>query len=289
MIKLFKDLQFFRCTKSKYLVKKGSMSNYSFDIIDEKGTGVVEYIFEKEKYPVDEENFNSTVRKYLGDESNDFIEKLIELEVLKRVEKKVDKRTVFVITGNENKELLIGKLEEMNFESIGSYDIEKLSESNQELENGINKCDIVLVLSNTFRPDVFYALNSYIVANDKKTVIAYMDGDEGVILPLVSPKKFGCYNDFELLREATFHNLLEYQVMKEEIVKNKVSREATIYSKMLMDWAIVIMNSICKETLINHFAYSLDFERMHFSKIKLFRFPKCPSCQGDVNLTHPFI
>lgn len=155
MIKLFKDLQFFRCTKSKYLVKKGSMSNYSFDIIDEKGTGVLEYIFEKEKYPVDEENFNSTVRKYLGDESNDFIEKLIELEVLKRVEKKVDKRTVFVITGNENKELLIGKLEEMNFESIGSYDIEKLSESNQELENGINKCDIVLVLSNTFRPDVF--------------------------------------------------------------------------------------------------------------------------------------
>ena len=59
------------------------MSNYSFDIIDEKGTGVLEYIFEKEKYPVDEENFNSTVRKYLGDESNDFIEKLIELEVFK--------------------------------------------------------------------------------------------------------------------------------------------------------------------------------------------------------------
>ena len=49
----------------------------------------------------------------------------------------ISERFLF-ITGNENKELLIGKLEEMNFESIGSYDIEKLSESNQELENGIN-------------------------------------------------------------------------------------------------------------------------------------------------------
>lgn len=289
MYQLFKDLQFFRCTKQKYLVKKGSMSNYSFDIIDEKGTGILDVLFEKTKYPAEEEVFRKMVAEHLGDEAEEFIQKLLELEVLKKTDEKSDKYSVFVITGSENRELISKKMADMNFEVYGFYDLEQVSAQDNAFTEGIRKCDILLVLSNTFRPDAFYDVNPYIVENEKKTVIAYMDGDEGIILPLVNPKKFGCYNDFELMREASFHNLLEYQVMKEEMIKNKPVKAASVYSEMLIDWTIVIMNMVCKETQINHFAYSLDFERMHFAKSRLFRFPKCPGCQGDVNLTHPFI
>ncbi len=289
MIQFCKDLQFFRCTNQKYLVKKGSMSNYSFDIIDEKDTGILNIIFEKTEYPVDENTFRKIVEEYLGDEAEEFIQKLYELEVLKRTDDNASRRLLFIITSDKNRDLLTEKLECMNYEITGFYDLEKLSMPDSVLEENIRKCDILLVFSNTFRPDVFYAVNPYIVANKTKTVIAYMDGEEGIILPLVNPQKHGCYNDFELLRESSFHNLLEYQIMKEEIMKTKPVGITSFQSSMLIDWAMVIMNSICRETYINHFAYSIDFERMHFAKTKLFRFPKCPSCQGDVNMTHPFI
>lgn len=289
MIQLCKDLQYFRCTNQKYLVKKGSMSNYSFDIIDEKSTGILSVIFEQTEYPVDERVFREMAEEYLGDEADEFLQKLLELEVLQQTDDGVGKRSLFIITNKQNRELLSAKLTDMDYDIIGFYDLEKLFSSDAELEDQIKNCDVLLVFSNTFRPDAFYAVNPYIVTNETKTLIAYMDGDEGIIVPLVNPQKFGCYNDYELLREASFHNLLEYQIMKEELMKTKPSGKITFQHSMLADWAIVIMNSICCETHINHFAYSLDFERMHFAKSKLFRFPKCPGCQGDTNLTHPFI
>lgn len=289
MIQLLDDLQFFRCTKQKYLVKKGSMSNYSFDIIDERGTGVLDILFEKLKYPMDEEKFRTAIEKFVGDEVNEFINKLLELEVLKRTDDKKEKNSLFIITNDDNRMIFTKKLEEMDYIINGFCDLELLDTSDSNLANNIKNCDVLLVFSNTFRPDVFYTVNPYIVENGTKTLIAYMDGDEGIILPLENPAKYGCYNDFELLREASFHNLLEYQVMKEEMMKGKPTKPVCFYSSMLIDWAIVVLNSICKETHINHFSYSLDFERMHFAKSKLFRFPKCPSCQGDANLTHPFI
>lgn len=289
MIKLCKDLQYFRCTNQRYLIKKGSMSNYSFDIIDEMGTGILNIIFDQTKYPIDEKVFCKMVDGYLGDEAEKFICELFELGVLQKTDDHVDKRSVFVITNAQNRDLLETKLIDMNYDIIDFYDLEKVSASDTTLEENILKCEVLLVFSNTFRPDVFYTVNSYIVANGTKTLIAYMDGDEGIILPLVNPQKFGCYNDFELLREGSFHNLLEYQIMKEEIMKTKPVGTIRFQGSMLADWAIIVMNSIYCEAYINHFAYSLDFERMNFSKSKLFRFPKCPSCQGDVNLTHPFI
>lgn len=227
--------------------------------------------------------------KYLGEEATEFLQKLFELEILCRTDNHIGKHSLLIITNEQNHNLLSAKLIDTNYDIIGFYDLEKVLVPDKELEKQIKKCDVLLLFSNTFRPDVFYAVNPYIVANETKTVIAYMDGDEGIIVPLVNPKKLGCYNDYELLREASFHNLLEYQVMKEEIMKMKPSGKMTFQHLMLADWVIIIMNSICHETHINHFAYSLDFERMHFAKTKLFRFPKCPSCQGDTNLTHPFI
>lgn len=289
MIQICKGIQFFRCTNHKYLVKKGSMSNYSFDIIDENRTGILNVIFEQIEYPISEKIFREIVGKYLGDETEEFLKTLFELEVIQQITKQISKRSIFIIADNKNYELLTKKLLDMEYNIIEFYDLEKLFTQDESLEEKISKCEVVFVFSNTFRPDVFYAVNPYIVKECIKTLFVYMDGDEGVILPLVNPQKFGCYNDYELLRETSFHNLLEYQIMKEEIMKKKPEGIISFYHSMLLDWAIVIMNSICSSTYINHFAYSLDFERMHFAKSKLFRFPKCPGCQGDVNLTHPFI
>lgn len=289
MFQLSKDLQFIRCTRHKYLVKKGSMSNYSFDIIDEKETGILDVLFEKTRYPIDEESFNKIVHDNLGNESEELVQKLLELGVLKRTDNEIGKRSLFIITESENYDLLTHKLCNMNYDITGFYSLEQVTDSDKTIKKEIQECEVLLVLSNTFRPDVFYEVNPYIVENETKTIISYMDGDEGIIIPLVNPQKYGCYNDFELMREASFHNLLEYQIMKEEIIKNKPIRANSFYSEMLVDWTIVVLNSICNESHINHFAYSIDFERMHFAKTRLFRFPKCPSCQGDSNLTHPFI
>lgn len=289
MINLHNDLEFFRCTKTNYLIKKGSMSNYSFNIIDENNTDVLEYIFEIEKYPVDEEKFISNINKYIGEESKEFIQKLLELEVIRKVNNDTVSNKVMVISTKEDKKLIENKLSEMGFVIDSFYEIENVSEENKELESSIANSEMLLVFSNNFRPDIFYTINAYIVNENKSTIFSYMDGDEGIILPLLEPKYKGCYNDFELIRESSFHNLLEYQVMKEEIVKNKLMKKNSFYSSMLLDWSIVIMKFLNKQTQINHFAHSIDFERMHFSKTRLFRFPKCPSCQADVNLTHPFI
>ncbi|MBM0046638.1 hypothetical protein [Anaerococcus sp. mt242] len=265
------------------------MSNYSFNIIDENNTDVLEYIFEIEKYPIDEEKFSNNVKKYIGDESKEFIQKLLELEVIRRVNNDSVLNKVMVISTIDDKKLIETKLNQMDFIMDAFFEIENVSEDNSELEKYIKNSEMILVFSNSFRPDIFYTINSYIVEENKDAIFSYMDGDEGIVLPLLEPKYKGCYNDFELLRESSFHNLLEYQIMKEEIIKKRTMKKSSFYSAMLLDWSIVIMNFIKKQTQINTFAQSIDFERMHFSKTKLFRFPKCPSCQGDSNLTHPFI
>ena len=224
-----------------------------------------------------------------GDDAEEFIRQLFELEVIEQTNKSLKTLSVFIVANEENRDLITAKLKCLNYEIIGSCDLDKIFLLEEEVENQVCEADFLLVFSNDFRPDVFYELNSNILKNKKKTIIAYLDGEEGIILPLINIEKYGCYNDFELLRESSFHNLLEYQIMKEEIMKKKQKSANSFESSVLADWAVIVMNSVCRKTFINCFAYSLDFERMHFTKTRLFRFPKCPSCQGDVNLTHPFI
>ncbi|ADH60237.1 hypothetical protein Tmath_0473 [Thermoanaerobacter mathranii subsp. mathranii str. A3] len=161
----------------------------------------------------------------------------------------------------------------------------------EKLLDIIKQHDCVLVIQKYFNPNLFYKINRLCVDLEKKFVISYLDGDEGLIIPIMDINRAGCYNDFELLRESSFYNLLDYQIMKESYIKenNVLIASDNLYFNTLLNLTMLILDKYLKCTYINNYAYSVDFERMVITKIRLFRFPKCPSCQGDKNLTHPFI
>lgn len=171
---------------------------------------------------------------------------------------------------------------------LGDREISSL-EDEQFIES-VKNSEYIVVISKLFQPNLFYKVNYISVNLNKKIIISYLDGDEGIIVPIINPSKTGCYNDFEMLRESSFHNLLDYQIMKEYKINNGNNGHFNeFYYGMLIDYTIILLNNYSKYSYINSYAYSLDFERLVTSKVRLLKFPKCPSCQGDSNLTHPFI
>lgn len=305
MISLNKKLSKIRCNRYQYLIKKGSMSNYSFDIVDEEKTGILNVIFEETTFPIEKEELKDNIMKkcknLTEEKTNEFIKKLEDIELLVELSNKIDKSNIMLITDNESSELMKKKLLKFNYNIKSTINIEddkKMFLNGREIEslddeefiNAIENSDYIMVLSKYFQPDLFYKVNYYSVKLNKKMIISYLDGDEGIIVPIMNPNKSGCYNDFEMLRESSFHNLLDYQIMKEDkIIGSNDKYYNQFYFEMLMDYSIILLNSYDKYSYMISFAYSLDFERMVTSKIRLLKFPKCPSCQGDSNLTHPFI
>lgn len=305
MIKINKGLYAIRCSRYQYLIKKGSMSNYSFDILDEDKSGILDLIFEKTSYPIDEKELKENIMNYCEniteDKMNEFINNLREVELLIDIEKHEKKIDVMLIIDSESKKCVEEKLNKFNYNCIATVTMDEINNitlDNRKLEslddsefvNLIKMAEYIVVLSKGFQPDLFYKINYHGINLNKKLVISYLDGDEGIIVPIVNASKTGCYNDFEMLRESSFHNLLDYQIMKEDRINNNdYTYFDELYYGMLVDYTILLLNNYSKYSYINSYAYSLDFERMVTSKIRLLKFPKCPSCQGDSNLTHPFI
>ncbi|MGL5972840.1 MAG: hypothetical protein ACRCZK_03920 [Oscillospiraceae bacterium] len=159
------------------------------------------------------------------------------------------------------------------------------------IEDAISNCEFVIVLTSYFSPALFYQLNAKCVEFNKMFFISYLDGNEGIIIPLRAPAKLSCYNDFELLRESSFYNLLDYQMMKEELNGENldIPQYEQLHLEALLLNTTLLLQNFLKNTNINQYAYSYDFERMVNCKTKLMRFPNCPSCQGDTNISHPFI
>lgn len=305
MIDLNKGLGRIRCNKYQYLIKKGSMSNYSFDILDENKTGILDLLFEKVSFPIEEMILKDTIMKectnLTEEDMTKFIENLKEIEVFIEVLDNETKTNITLITDSESIEFIENKLVNFNYnikiglkidesKELFLHNGEDVSLEEEQFVENMKNSEYVLVLSKFFQPDLFYKLNYYSIKFNKKMIISYLDGDEGVIVPIINPNKTGCYNDFEMLREASFHNLLNYQMMKEDKVNSENNKYYNkFYFNMLIDHTIVLINNYNKYSYINNYAYSLDFERMVTSKIRMLKFPKCPSCQGDLNLTHPFI
>lgn len=280
-----------RCSKYQYMIKKGSMSNYSFDMLDEDKTGILDFIFERANYPIEEESLKGQILENCvelnKEKVDEYINNLKELEVFEEISTEKHKIKITLITEKKSMDIIEKKLVYFNYSIVNYIDIE---EARKDISLCTTNADYIMVFSSTFDPDLFYKINSYVIKYNKKVIISYLDGDEGIIVPIINPNKTGCYNDFEMLRESSFHNLLDYQIMKESTIigeKNRGYNE--FYYEMLINYAVVILNNYCKYSYINCYAYSLDFERMVTSKIRLLKFPKCPSCQGDGSLTHPFI
>lgn len=303
MININKSLLTIRCNKYQYLIKKGSMSNYSFDIIDENKSGILELLFEKISYPIDEsamkDEIRSKCKNITEEEICSYIKDLIEFEVFQSLKTESNK-PIALITDKLGEKNLRKKLVDLNY-SVKSILVSETGEelfidqdtvlSDNNLEEILKDNEYILVVSKLFQPNLFYKINTLCIELDKKMIITYLDGDEGLIIPIMNPNKSGCYNDFEMLRESSFHNLLDYQVMKEKCINDQqLNKEYNqLYLEILIGQTILLINKYSKYSYINHYAYSFDFERMVNSKIRMLRFPKCPSCQGDTNLTHPFI
>lgn len=304
MLVLNKQMRFIRCSKYEYIVKKGSISNYSFSLKDDDKSGLLDFLFERANYPASlSELVNSAVGvlpKCGEVDARSTIEKLTELEVLESMDTMVGKPKVFVVTGNQYSKIVYDRFSAHGYPlEVRIVDSEpgkkaRFDSVDQEyaaLLEAVDDQDCVIVIKTGFSPSLFYEVNKLCTEDDKKLVIAYLDGAEGVIVPLLNASQVGCYNDFELLRESSFFNLLDYQIMKEDLVRKDSNKIITsqLYFSMLIDHTLLLFDRYIKSTSINYYAYSLDFERLVFTKTRLLKFPKCPSCQGDRNLVHPFI
>jgi len=299
MLRKNKGFMFIRCNQYQYLVKKGSMSNHSYNILDENKIGILSYLFEVTEFPLKKTDLLANIQTKLllpYEEASEYIENLINHEILLDEDVSVGVKKACLFTNGE----ISGNIDDFICTKNLGLDIEKFVLTHQDIyseydadtiETALSNADVVIAMYSHFAPALFYELNSKCVELNKMLVIAYLDGNEGVIIPLSSPTKSGCYNDFEILRESSFHNLIDYQVMKESLINEDVPSPDydSLYLELLLLNSALIIRSSLISTYINQFAYSYDFERMINAKTKLMRFPNCPSCQGDSNISHPFI
>lgn len=86
MININKELYTIRCNKYQYLIKKGSMSNYSFNILDEDKTGILDLLFEKISYPIQynmlKEIIMDKCKNITEEKVDEFINNLKDIELL---------------------------------------------------------------------------------------------------------------------------------------------------------------------------------------------------------------
>ncbi|WP_100332613.1 hypothetical protein [Bacillus xiapuensis] len=303
MLTLNKGMLFIRCSRYEYLVKKGSMSNYSFHLKDEDKTGILEALFEKTDFPVPQERLAEELSNKISEPNekyvSDLLEQLLEIEVMlecpnaQQIEKPVcimtDLEQVSVIQdifekGGYSAQLLVLDDANHNEQFISLNHNEAASEKLEPFE-------YVILFKNHFSPGTFYQANKLCLEQNKKLIIAYLDGSEGIIIPLLNFAQVGCYNDFEILRESSFYNLLDYQVMKERLLQQDKVQPTShpLHFHMLVNQTALLLNQYMQFSSLNYYAYSMDFERMVNTKTRLLKFPKCPSCQSDKNLVHAFI
>lgn len=307
MLMINEKMNFIRNSKYEYLAKIGSISNYSFQLKDEQHSGILEILVEEVKFPI---TYDSLIELLLKTTTNvnieqikKVIENLIEIEVLyKMSQMNREKIPVCMIVDKEEQETIRQCIQEPDYdvtyfaldngskEIVSSDNILYLDDEkkgNKQLE----PFEYILLFKKNFSPAIFYKLNKMCLGLNKRFIISYLDGHEGIIIPLLNTKQVGCYNDFELLRESSFHNLLDYQIMKEKFLNgdNPSNSPVLIHFKSLVLQTMLLFKHYTTYTNINYYAYSLDFERLVTTKSRLLKFPKCPSCQTDKNIVNAFI
>jgi len=284
MLTLNKELLFIRVNRYEYLLKKGTISNYSFTILDEEELGFLTILFEKLTYPMAEDKIVKELKQTLGmttEKIKDILSELKESDILIK-NTKSDIPSICVLAPNEIKEQIKQRLAEVIKSDIKVKDLQQVNYSD------ITEELIVLFLP-YYSPTILHEVDEYCTQAGKKLFITYIDGDEGIVLPLVSNDGLS-YNDYEIMRESALYNLLDYQVMKEHLIAKKAEMKIQDFK-----WEYILMSSLLifkqhlEETMINSFVYSIDTERFIFTKSKLFRFPKNSLSQSDVNIKHPFI
>lgn len=302
MLRLNRSMRFIRCSRYEYMVKRGTISNYSFNLQDEDRLGTLEYLFERVDYPVARDRLLEILGTAFDATESDaltsVVDRLAELEILEDVAAGPSGARLLLLVDESASTLARPRFDNaghdariVSLDGSASASTEGSKLDDDSLSEAIGERDLTVVLTTSFAPGLFYRLNRLCLARGKALVIAYLDGSEGVIVPLLDPMKCGCYNDFEILRESSFYNLLDYQMVKERILADSAHAPLPdpLHLSALVDQTLLILRQLLKFTSIDYYAYSLDFERLVNTKTRLMKFPKCPSCQGDRDLVHPFI
>lgn len=300
-------MNFIRCSRYEYFAKIGSISNYSYHLKDEEKSGILEVLFEETTFPMEKDELMDLLRvktvNIETEQMEDLLKRMIEIEVLYELTDNTSEQiSVTIITDRSRADMVATSFHELDYqvklftleddgeESSLKWNVFQVDNEAQASEQ-ISEAEYVLLFKTNFSPALLYKINKLCLDLHKKLIISYLDGHEGVIIPLVNFNQVGCYNDFELLRESSFYNLLDYQIMKEQLMENDKIPDiaSSLHFNALLNQTILLFDHYVKYTNINYYAYSFDFERMVNTKMKLFKFPKCPSCQGEKNLVHAFI
>lgn len=284
MLTLNKEILFIRVNRFEYLLKKGTISNYSFTVIDEEKLGVLTILFEEISYPKTQEEIIKSVN-YKGNFSTsklvEIISQLIDAEILLLEEKTIE-TPLCIITPEKNKLQVEERFREIISNNFKIIELERI-EYSEILE------EVIVLFIPYYSPSVLHEIAEFGVKKSKKLFITYVDGDEGIIIPLMDLEG-PCFNDYEIMRESSLYNLLDYKVMKEHLIykESGVRIEMFKWEYILMT-GLLILKQHLETSNINTFSYSVDTERFIITKSKLFRFPKNSLSQSDVNIKHPFI
>jgi len=284
MLRLNKELLFVRVNRYEYLLKKGTLSNYSFTILDEDELGFLSILFEDLIYPLAEEGIVKRLEQELKmtkEKIKEILLQLKEAEVLiEHTEAK--KLSICALAPSEIKDQVHARLAEVIESNIKTLDLKDVDYTKITEE-------IVALFLPYYSPTILHEIDEFCVKNGKQLFITYIDGDEGIVVPLMAKNGLS-YNDYEIMRESTLYNLLDYQVMKEHlIVKESEMRIQQFKWEYILLSSLLIFKQHLEKPLINSFAYSIDTERFILTKSKLFRFPKNALSQSDANIKHPFI
>lgn len=285
MISINKDLLFIRVNKYEYLIKKGTISNYSFNVVDEERIGFLPFIFEEINYPIEKKELLNQIKlNYVLNEEDlsKYIDDFLDTGILIIHQEKINGEILIVAP-----EMYIDSVSS-KFSELSNKEVRQQTVENLNFEN-INE-EFIYTFLPYYSPSLLHEINRYCVENEKKLFITYIDGAEGIIIPLLNIGEGSCFNDYEIMRESSLYNLLDYQIMKEHLIVKKDSpRIESIKVDYILLSSLLIMNQYLESTTINDFAYSIDVERFIITKTKLFRFPKNPVNQSDRNIKHPFI
>jgi hypothetical protein len=129
MLRLNKELLFVRVNRYEYLLKKGTLSNYSFTILDEDELGFLSILFEDLIYPLAEEGIVKRLEQELKmtkEKIKEILLQLKEAEVLiEHTEAK--KLSICALAPSEIKDQVHARLAEVIESNIKTLDLKDVN------------------------------------------------------------------------------------------------------------------------------------------------------------------
>lgn len=317
-------LNVIRISSNELLIKHSMNSVYSKIIEDEGCSGMLSKIFDFFSKENEIEDFFNISQDIFSkkEELQSFIEQCIDSNLLvdsksdtllnylkihyENVDERTSEITIGIIGFGKLGHALIEKLISLHFNKFVIANDKKITENKfdefienrfsyktEDLRELIKKSDFIVCGQDFLRSNLFHRINSICIEEIKSWTIAFVDGSECNIGPVIIPNETSCYNEYEIQTEASLpiSNRRDASIYKEYMEKAEGNLSLPTYydiTASLLATETFKFLKTGKSNLLNA-SMKMDFETMEIDYINILKLPRCPACENHSGFKNMFL